>query len=36
VSNIYKYYIAYRLITQEEASREATKAAMRARTAPAR
>ena len=29
VSNIYKYYIAYRLITKEEASREATKAAMR-------
>jgi membrane-bound lytic murein transglycosylase MltF len=35
VSNIYKYYIAYRLITQEEASREATKAAMRAKMASA-
>ncbi len=30
VSNIYKYYIAYRLITQEEAERQKTKAALRA------
>jgi membrane-bound lytic murein transglycosylase MltF len=33
VSNIYKYYIAYRVITQEEATREATKSAMRTKSA---
>jgi membrane-bound lytic murein transglycosylase MltF len=31
VSNIYKYYVAYRLLTEERARREAAKAAIKPR-----